>query len=198
MDEMFAVHVSYEERKLMPHLDNHTVAFLLTDGYEDSELTSPWKAVIEAGGAAKLVSPAGITVTGAQGHVQTVDISLDQARPEEFDALVLPGGVTNADDLRTNSEAQRFARAFFEQHKPVGVICHGGWLLIEAGVVSGRKMTSFPSLRTDLENAGAHWEDTAVVVDNGFVSSRTPDDLPDFNRKLVEEIGEGRHREQRV
>lgn len=180
----------------MPNLNNRTVAFLLTDGYEDSELTSPWQAVTAAGAVAKLISPAGMTVTGTHGHVQAVDASLAKAKPEEFDALVLPGGVVNADDLRTNKEARVFARAFFEQHKPVGVICHGGWLLIEAGVVEGRKMTSYPSLRTDLENAGAQWEDSAVVVDKGFVSSRTPDDLPDFNRKLVEEIGEGKHKEQ--
>ena len=182
----------------MPNLNNRTVAFLLTDGYEDSELTSPWEAVTAAGAVAKLISPAGMTVTGAHGHVQAVDASLAKAKPEDFDALVLPGGVVNADDLRTNKEAQMFARAFFEQHKPVGVICHGGWLLIEAGVVEGRKMTSYPSLRTDLDNAGAQWEDSAVVVDKGFVSSRTPDDLPDFNRKLVEEIGEGKHKEQRA
>lgn len=177
----------------MSHLSNRTVAFLVTDGYEDSELTSPWAAVVEAGGTAKLVAPAGATVTGEHGHQQPVDLSITEAASGEFDALVLPGGVRNADQLRMDADAQSFARAFFDQHKPVGVICHGPWLLIEAGVVDGRKLTSYPSLRTDLRNAGATWVDESVVVDQGLVSSRTPDDLPDFNRKLVEEIGEGKH-----
>lgn len=122
-----------------------------------------------------------------------VDVAVKDASVADFDALVLPGGVVNADQLRMDQPSQQFAKAFFEQHKPVGVICHGGWLLVEANVVDGRTMTSYPSLRTDLVNAGANWVDEEVVVDQGLVSSRTPDDLPAFNSKLVEEIGEGPH-----
>ncbi len=177
-------------------LNGKKVAFLLTDGYEDSELTSPWNAVLESGATAALVSPTHGTVHGEKGHAQAVDVDVRQARADDFDALVLPGGVVNADHLRTDPQAVAFARAFFEQHKPVGVICHGPWTLVEAGVVDGRTLTSYPSLRTDLRNAGAQWVDQEVVVDHGLVSSRTPDDLPAFDAKLVEEIGEGRHAEQ--
>lgn len=174
-------------------LSEKTVAFLVTDGYEDSELTSPWEAVTGAGAIARLISPHEGEVQGKKGHRQAVDGTAAEAAVEEFDALVLPGGVVNADQLRMDEASQAFARSFFEQHKPVGVICHGAWILIEAGVVDGRTLTSYPSLRTDLRNAGADWVDEEVVVDQGLVSSRTPDDLPAFNRKLVEEIGEGRH-----
>jgi len=177
----------------MSHLTGKRVAFLLTDGFEDSELTSPWQAVTEAGATATLVAPADFTVTGKNGHEQEVDTSVSDADPGDFDALVLPGGVVNADHLRTDDGAVAFARAFFEQHKPVGVICHGAWILIEAGVVDGRTITSYPSLKTDLRNAGANWVDEEVVVDGGLVSSRTPDDLPAFNAKVVEEIAEGAH-----
>lgn len=177
----------------MGSLDGKRVAFLLTDGFEDSELTSPWGAVKDAGATAVLVSPADSTVTGKNGHEQNVDVSVGDANPSEFDALVLPGGVVNADDIRTDRKSVDFARTFFEQHKPVGVICHGSWLLIEAGVVNGRTLTSWPSLHTDLVNAGANWVDEEVVVDEGLVSSRKPDDLPAFNAKVVEEIAEGAH-----
>ncbi|MBN9613448.1 MAG: type 1 glutamine amidotransferase [Actinobacteria bacterium] len=177
----------------MAALSEAKVAFLATDGYEDSELTSPWQAVSDAGAQASLVSPKRGSISGAKGHEQRVDVRVSEASAGDFDALVLPGGVGNADQLRMDLDAKEFARAFFEQHKPVGVICHGGWILVEADVVDGRTMTSYPSLRTDLENAGANWVDEAVVVDQGLVSSRTPDDLPAFNRKLVEEIGEGPH-----
>ena len=170
-----------------------TVAFLLTDGYEDSELTEPWKAVTEAGGTAVLVSPAGASVEGKKGHSQSVDQPVSQADADDFDALMLPGGVVNADHLRMDTDAVAFTRAFFEQHKPVGVICHGAWILIEADVVKGRELTSYPSLRTDLLNAGAEWVDEEVVVDQGFVTSRAPDDLPAFNAKVIEEIAEGKH-----
>ena len=177
-------------------LTGKRVAFLATNGYEDSELTSPWQAVTAAGARASLVAPGGGAVTGKNGHEQGVDQESRAASADDFDALVLPGGVVNADHLRTNEPSQRFARDFFAQHKPVGVICHGAWILVEAGVVDGRTITSYPSLRTDLRNAGADWVDEEVVVDQGLVSSRTPDDLPAFNRKLVEEIGEGKHRGQ--
>lgn len=182
----------------MTTLENKKVAFLLTDGYEDSELTSPWQAVTDAGATASLVSPASGSVTGKKGHEQAVDITAAAADASRFDALVLPGGVVNADHLRMDEDSVAFARAFFEQHKPVGVICHGAWILIEAGVVDGRTLTSYPSLRTDLRNAGATWVDEEVVVDEGLVSSRTPDDLPAFNAKVVEEIDEGKHAAQTV
>ena len=174
-------------------LAGRTVAFLLTDGFEDSELTEPWKAVTEAGATAVLVSPASEQVTGKNGHTQAVDRSVTDSLAADFQALVLPGGVVNADHLRMNEQAVRFSREFFEQGKPVGVICHGAWVLIEADVVRGRELTSYPSLRTDLINAGADWVDEEVVVDQGLVSSRTPDDLPAFCDKVVEEIEEGEH-----
>jgi protease I len=177
----------------MSTLTGKRVAFLLTDGFEDSELTSPWQAVTEAGATAALVSPADFTIKGKNGHEQSVDRSVSDADAEDFDALVLPGGVVNADSLRTDEDAIAFARAFFEQHKPVGVICHGAWILIEAGVVDGRTITSYPSLKTDLRNAGATWVDEEVVVHDGLVSSRTPDDLPAFNAKVLEEVAEGAH-----
>ncbi|MBF4510985.1 type 1 glutamine amidotransferase [Plantibacter sp. VKM Ac-2885] len=177
-------------------LNGKQVAFLLTDGYEDSELTSPWEAVTGAGATAQLVSPATQDVTGKNGHVQPVDVAVAEASSDDYHALVLPGGVVNADDLRVDESSVAFAKAFFEQGKPVGVICHGAWILIEADVVRGRELTSYPSLKTDLRNAGASWVDEEVVVDQGLVSSRTPDDLPAFNAKLVEEIGEGEHEGQ--
>ncbi len=180
------------------NLSGKKVAFLLTDGYEDSELTSPWEAVVESGAQATLVSPASGEVHGEMGYHQAVDLDVSRASADDFDALVLPGGVVNADHLRMDARAVGFARGFFAQHKPVGVICHGAWTLVEAGVVDGRRMTSYPSLRTDLTNAGAHWVDEEVVVDAGLVSSRTPDDLPAFDSALVEEIGEGAHVAQRA
>lgn len=180
----------------MAKLDGKTVAFLLTNGYEDSELTSPWEAIIGAGAHVSLVSPADDDLTGEKGHRAPVDLDVASADASDFDALVLPGGVTNADNLRMDENSVKFARAFFDAKKPVGVICHGSWILIEADVVGGRTMTSYASLRTDLKNAGANWVDEEVVVDQGLVSSRTPDDLPAFNAKLIEEIGEGRHEDR--
>lgn len=180
----------------MSHLTGKTVAFLATDGFEDSELTAPWSAVTEHGAQAVLVSPKDGVITGKNGHEQPVQESVAGADAGRFDALVLPGGVANGDKVRMNEDAVRFVRAFFEEHKPVGVICHGGWVLTDADVVRGRTLTSYPSLKTDLRNAGANWVDEEVVVDAGLVSSRTPDDLPAFCAKLVEEIGEGPHEGQ--
>ena len=177
----------------MATLTDSRVAFLATDGFEDSELTSPWEAVTGAGAHATMIAPKGSEITGKNGHAQTVDVSASDASADDFDALVLPGGVVNSDHLRMDQPSIALARAFFEQHKPVGVICHGAWILIEADVVDGRTMTSYPSLTTDLRNAGAAWVDQEVVVDAGLVSSRTPDDLPAFNAKLIEEIAEGPH-----
>ncbi|GAA4885464.1 type 1 glutamine amidotransferase domain-containing protein [Serinicoccus chungangensis] len=173
----------------MGHLDGKTVAFLLTDDFEDSELTSPWDAVVEAGGTPRLVAPESGTVTGKNGHTQDVDVVVADADPASYDALVLPGGVGNADNLRMDSDAVAFARHFGEQAKPVSVICHGAWILTDAAVLDGRTMTSFPSLQTDLRNAGVTWVDEEVVVDDWLVSSRTPADLSAFNRELVRSVG---------
>jgi protease I len=172
-------------------LTGKRIAFLLTDGYEDSELSSPWQAVTDAGATAVLVSPATGSVTGKKGHSQYVDLAVADAKAADFDALVLPGGVVNADHLRTDEDAVVFTRAFFEANKPVSAICHAAWILIEAGVVEGRTLTSYPSLKTDLRNAGATWVDEEVVVDAGLVSSRTPDDLPAFNATVIAEVREG-------
>ncbi len=180
----------------MATLTDKRVAFLATDGFEDSELTSPWEAVTSAGANATMIAPESSDITGKNGHVQSVDLTSGGASADDFDALVLPGGVVNADHLRMDDASVALAKAFFAQHKPVGVICHGAWILIEAGVVEGRTLTSYPSLKTDLRNAGAEWVDEEVVVDSGLVSSRTPDDLPAFNAKVVEEIGEGQHEGQ--
>ncbi|MBT0994493.1 type 1 glutamine amidotransferase [Cellulomonas sp. DKR-3] len=169
-------------------LDGRTVAFLLTDGFEDSELTSPWSAVIDAGARASLVSPADATITGKNGHQQPVDVPAATASADDYDALVLPGGVVNADHLRTDQDSVAFVRGFVEAGKPVGVICHGAWILVEAGAVDGRRITSYPSLQTDLRNAGAQWVDEEVVVDGTLVSSRTPDDLPAFDRAVVDAV----------
>lgn len=177
----------------MADLNGKRVAFLLTNGYEDSELTSPWEAVTEAGASAVLVAPESGKLTGKKGHEAGVDLTTSEADADEYDALVLPGGVVNADHLRMDAKAVAFTKAFFDAGKPVAVICHGGWILTDADVVRGRTLTSYPSLKTDLVNAGATWVDEEVVVDQGLVSSRTPKDLPAFNSKLVQEISEGRH-----
>jgi protease I len=182
------------------NLKGKTIAFLAADGVEQVELTEPWKAVEQAGAKPKLISVESGEIQGFN-HLDKADrFSVDQAAgdadPSEFDALMLPGGVANPDFLRTDPDTVAFVRAFFEQGKPVGVICHGPWTLIEADVLRGRTITSWPSLQTDLRNAGAEWVDKEVVVDEGLVSSRNPDDLPAFCAKLVEEIAEGKHAAQ--
>lgn len=177
----------------MADITGKKVAFVLTDGFEDSELTGPWEAVQAAGAAPTLIAPKDGQVEGKNGHTQTVDALAKDADASEFDALVLPGGVVNADHLRMDDDAVALVKGFVESGKPIGVICHGAWILIEAGGVDGRQITSYPSLRTDLRNAGADWVDEEVVTDNGLVSSRTPDDLPAFNAKIVEEFAEGVH-----
>ncbi len=178
-------------------LDGKQVAILVAEGFEQSELVEPRKALEQAGATTSIVSPAEDEVQGwkhyDKGDRFAVDVPLDTADADDFDSLLLPGGVANPDQLRTNPKAVQFVRRFFESGKPVGVICHGPWTLIEAGVVRGRTLTSWPSLKTDLENAGARWVDQEVVVDNGLVSSRKPADIPAFTRKLVEAIREGRH-----
>jgi deglycase len=181
-------------------LKGKTIAFLAAEGVEQVELTEPWKAVEQAGGTPRLVSI-------EEGEVQAfnhldkadtfpVDTAAKDADASDYDGLVLPGGVANPDFLRADVDAVAFVRDFFAQAKPVAVICHGPWTLVEADVVKGRTLTSWPSLRTDLRNAGANWVDEEVVVDEGLVSSRNPDDLPAFCAKLVEEMAEGEHAEQ--
>lgn len=177
----------------MATLTGKKIAFLATDGFEDSELTSPWQAVTDAGGSPVMIAPASDPITGKNGHEQPVDATSGEVDASDFDGLVLPGGVVNADHLRLDEAAVRFTRDFFAQHKPVAAICHAAWILAEADVLGGRTLTSYPSLRTDLTNAGATWVDQEVVVDEGLVSSRTPDDLPAFNAKAVEEFAEGEH-----
>lgn len=177
----------------MADITGKKVAFVLTDGFEDSELTSPWEAVQGAGGQPTLIAPEAGQVEGKNGHTQQVDAVSADAQADDFDALVLPGGVVNADHLRIDQPSVRLVQRFVEAGKPIGVICHGAWILIEAGAVSGRTITSYPTLRTDLQNAGATWVDEEVVTDGGIVSSRTPDDLPAFNAKILEEFAEGVH-----
>ncbi len=186
----------------MNELNGKRVAILATQGFEQSELMEPKKALEEAGARPEIVSPGGETIRGWKeqdwGETVRVDVPLEQARPGDYDALVLPGGVMNPDKLRQDEKAVAFVRAFFQAGKPVAAICHGPWMLVEADVVRGRRVTSWPSLKTDLRNAGAEWSDEQVVVDNGLVTSRKPADLPAFNRKLIEEIREGAHREQQL
>ena len=170
---------------------------MVTDGFEQSELAGPKEALEKAGAQAEIVSPAGDKVRAWDvtdwGETFRVDVPLKRANPQDYDGLVLPGGVMNPDKLRLDKRAVDFVKAFFEEGKPVAAICHGPWTLIEAGVVGGRKLTSWPSLKTDLRNAGAEWHDEPVMVDNGLVTSRKPGDIPDFSRKLIEELAEGRH-----
>ena len=183
-------------------LKNLNVAILVAEGFEQRELIEPRQALDEAGATTKIVSPEESEVWGwnhyDKGELFKVDVPLAKAKADDFDALLLPGGVANPDQLRMKPEAVQFIRDFFSAGKPVAVICHGPWTLIEADVVKGRKITSWPSLKTDLINAGAEWVDEEVVVDNGLVSSRKPDDLPAFNDKMLEEFAEGRHQGQRA
>jgi protease I len=173
------------------------VAILVADMFEQVEMTEPRKALEQAGAQTVLVSPAKDEVQGAnhydKGDRFPVDMPLDKATVEQFDALLLPGGVANPDQLRVMDKAVAFVRHFFDAKKPIAVICHGPWTLIDAGAVDGLEITSWPSLKTDLTNAGARWVDREVVVDQGIVSSRKPDDLPAFCRKMIEEFKEGRH-----
>lgn len=178
-------------------LSGKRVAILVANGFELVEMTEPRRALEEAGAETEIVSPEEGRVKAWDetdwGDEYDVDVPLSSADPSRYDALLLPGGVMNPDNLRQEQGAVEFTRHFFEEGKPVAAICHAPWLLIEAGVVRGREMTSYNSVRKDLENAGARWVDREVVVDNGLVTSRNPGDIPAFNRKLVEEVGEGVH-----
>jgi protease I len=181
-------------------LQGKRVAFLATDMVEQVELTEPWQAVEQAGATPELISLEEGEIQGFNHYDKAdtfkVDRTVEEARADDYDALVIPGGVGNPDTMRADENAVQFVRDFFVQNKPVGVICHGPWMLVESGVVRGRKVTSWPSLQTDIRNAGGEWVDEQVVVDNGLVTSRKPDDLPAFNAKIVEEFAEGKHAEQ--
>jgi protease I len=180
-----------------PNLSGKQVAILVADGFEQVEMTSPREALEQTGARTELVSDASRRVKAWDhtkwGRSFKVDVPLERADAARYDALLLPGGVMNPDHLRRNPRAVDFVKAFFDAGKPVGVICHGPWMLIDAGVIRGRKVTSYESIQTDLKNAGAEWVDEPVVVDRGLVTSRKPDDLPAFNAKLIEEIAEGQH-----
>jgi protease I len=181
----------------MGKLDGKTIAFLATDGVEEVELTEPRKAVEAEGADTELISLKKGEFQGFdhldKDQVFTADKAVKDARADDYDGLVLPGGVANPDFLRADQDAVRFVRGFVEAKKPVGAICHGPWTLVEADVIKGRTLTSWPSLQTDIRNAGATWVDEEVHVDQGLVTSRKPDDLPAFNAKIVEEFAEGRH-----
>jgi protease I len=191
-----------KEEDIMPaELQGKMIAFLATDGVEQVEYTEPRKALEAAGARVELISLEAGEIQAMNHDVEKgdtfpVDVVVAEADPARYDALVLPGGTTNPDHLRMDADAVRFAKAFFEAAKPVGAICHGPWMLVEADVVRGRTVTSWPSLQTDLRNAGAKWVDQEVVTDGGLVTSRKPDDLPAFNAKIVEEFAEGRHEAQ--
>lgn len=177
-------------------LDGLKVAILATDGFEQSELLEPRKALQQAGATTEVVAPKGGKIRGWNhtewGQEVGVDRELQQADPEQYDALVLPGGVMNPDKLRAIPEAVRFAKSFFDAGKPVAAICHGPWTVVEAGAAKGHRMTSWPSLKTDLRNAGAEWVDAEVVVDGKLVTSRKPDDIPAFNRAAIELFAQAR------
>lgn len=181
----------------MNTLSSKTIAILATDGVEQSELTEPRKALEDAGAKTQLISIKDGKIKAWSmknwGEEFLVDQTVEQASATDYDGLVLPGGVMNPDHLRTNVKAVDFVKAFYEQGKPIAAICHGPCMLVEADIVSGLTLTSWPSLRTDIENAGGKWEDKEVIVDNGIVTSRKPDDIPAFNKKMIEEFTQGEH-----
>ena len=183
-------------------LEGIRVAILATDGFEQSELFEPKKALEEAGAKTEIVSLKSGEIKGWNetdwGKTIAVDKTVGEANAGDYDALVLPGGVMNPDKLRVDEDAVSFVKSFFDNGKPVGAICHAPWTLINAGVVKDREMTSYHTIRKDLENAGAKWTDAEVVTDNGLVTSRKPDDIPAFNKKIIEEFAEGFHKKQKT
>jgi len=186
----------------MAKLDGKKVAILVADGFEQVEMTKPRAALDEEGAVTKIVSPAKKQVQG-MNHADKadkfdVDVPLEEANAQEFDALLIPGGLMNPDELRANMDALEFVRHFFREGKPVAAICHAPWVLIDAGVVRGRTLTSWERIQTDVKNAGGNWVNEEVVVDNGLVTSRMPDDILAFNRKMIEEFCEGKHEGQRA
>ncbi|QCR25125.1 type 1 glutamine amidotransferase domain-containing protein [Pontibacter sp. SGAir0037] len=179
-------------------LEGKKIAILVEEGFEQVELTEPKKALEAAGAITHIISPNKNSEIKGWNHTEwgdkfKVDKKLADVKAEDYNGLLLPGGVMNPDNLRVNDEAVAFVDKFMESGKPVAAICHGPWTLIETGKVKGKKMTSYPTLKTDLKNAGAEWVDQEVVVDNGLVTSRNPDDIPAFNKKMIEEFAEGRH-----
>ncbi|MGI8961631.1 MAG: type 1 glutamine amidotransferase domain-containing protein [Bryobacteraceae bacterium] len=184
------------------NLKGKRVAILATDGVEQVELLEPKKALEAAGATTDVISPKGGKIKGWNhtdwGQEIPVDVNLKSASVNNYDALMLPGGVMNPDHLRTEPAAVQFVKSFLDSGKPVAAICHGPWLLVEADVVRGRKLTSWPSLRTDITNAGGEWTDQEVVTDHGLVTSRKPADIPAFNRKMIEEFAEGKHAPQQT
>jgi len=189
--------ISTGRNSMARKLDGKKVAILVADGFEQVEMTKPRDALEEAGAETKIVSLKPGQIQGMhhadKGDTFDVNLAVADARPEEFDALMIPGGLLNPDALRSNEDALEFARHFFRESKPVAAICHGPQVLISADLVRGRKMTSWPAIQADMRNAGARWVDEEVVVDNGLVTSRKPDDIPAFNKKMIEEFCEGRH-----
>ncbi len=183
-------------------LDGKKVAILVASGFEQVEMTKPREALKEAGAEVKIVSTKAGQIQGMnhadKGDKFDVDLTLDEARPGNFDALMIPGGLMNPDELRSTPAATEFARHFFDAGKPVAAICHGPWVLIDADVVRGHTLTSWPAIQTDVKNAGGNWIDEEVVVDNGLVTSRKPDDIPAFNEKMIEEFAEGKHERQKA
>jgi protease I len=186
-----------EEEKMANKLSGKKVAILAADGFEEVELTKPQKALDDAGAKTTVVSIKPGKIQGMnhadKGESVAVDQTLADAKPQDFDALLIPGGLMNPDTLRSTDEALEFVRHFFREGKPVAAICHAAWVLIDAGVLRGRTLTSWPAIKTDVRNAGGTWIDQEVVVDNGLVTSRKPDDIPAFNDKMIEEFCEGRH-----
>lgn len=182
-------------------LENKKVAILATDGFEQSELFEPKKAVEEAGATTHIVSLKSGEIKGWDekdwGDTIAVDVTVAEANDDDYDALILPGGVMNPDKLRMDEKAVAFVKSFVDAGKPIGAICHAPWTLINAGGVNGKTLTSWASLQIDLENAGAEWVDQEVVTDNGLVTSRNPGDLPAFNKKIIEEFAEGKHDKQK-
>lgn len=179
-------------------LDGKHVALLATNGFEDDELLKPLDALKQSGASVTIISEKLGEIVGKNGASIPVDSVVNDVSSETYDALLLPGGVENPDTLRINDAAVSFVKQFFSEHKPVAAICHAPWLLVEAGVVEGRTITSWPSVKTDLENAGAIWVDEEVVVDQGLVTSRNPGDIPAFSAKMIEEFSEGTHEGQVV
>jgi protease I len=194
------VPVPEQEEHVASELQGKKIAFLATDGVEQVEYTEPRKAVEQAGATAHLVALEAGEIQGFnhldKGDTFPVDLTAADANADDYDGLVLPGGVANPDALRADADAVGFVRSFFEAGKPVASICHGAWTLVEAGVVKGRTLTSWPSIKTDIVNAGGTWVDEEVHTDRGLVTSRKPDDLPAFNAKILEEFAEGAHAEQ--
>jgi protease I len=177
-------------------LEGKKVAIVVTDGFEQVEMTEPRKALDQAGASTKIVSLKSGKIQGMhhdeKGDKFDVDLTVEEARPDDFDALMIPGGLFNPDQLRADENVLAFTRHFFDEGKPVAAICHGPWVLVDAEVVQGRTLTSWPNIKTDIKNAGGNWVDKEVVVDNGLVTSRKPEDIPAFNRKMIEEFCEGR------